>query len=90
MDFSFEVLVVIFSYLTPNDIMEVSAICKMFYYVSRKNKLFVKKLRDSRKLDNYDKHIYISYSDVSLSFSNQLFVYLKGLVIKTYIRQIML
>lgn len=90
MDLPFEVLVIILSYLAPNDVMEASAVCKIFYYVSRKNKLFVKKVRDSRKLYNYDKRIYISYSDVCLSFSNQLFVYLKGLVMKTYIRQIML
>ena len=55
------------------------AVCKMFYNASRKNKLFVKKLHDSRKLYNGDnKKWIISYhSDVFVSFSNQLFVYLK-------------
>ena len=78
MDLSFEVLVIIFSYLTPNDIMEVSAVCKLFYHVSRKNKLFVKKLNDSRELFKCDKLIFdCRYNDVFISFSNQLFVYLE-------------
>ena len=79
MDLPFEVLVIIISYLTPNDIMEAFAACKLFYHVSRKNKLFVKKLHDSRKLYNGDnKKWIISYhSDVFVSFSNQLFVFLK-------------
>ena len=81
MDLPFEVLVIIFSYLTPNDIMEASAVCKLFYHVSRKNKLFVKKLDDSRKLFKVDKWIFNSrYGDVFISFSNQLFVYLEKYV----------
>ena len=58
MDLQFEVLVIIFSYLKPNDIMEVSVVCKLFYHVSRKIKLFVKKLNDSRELFNCDKLIF--------------------------------
>ena len=69
MDLQFEVLVIIFSYLTPNDIMEVSVACKLFYHVSRKIKLFVKKLNDSRELFKCDKLIFdCRYNDVFISF----------------------
>ena len=69
MDLPFEVLVIIFSYLTPNDIIETSAVCKLFYHVSRKNKLFVKKLDDSKKLFKVNKLIFNSrYGDVFISF----------------------
>ena len=44
-----EVLMLIFSYLRLNDLTEASCVCKA-YYLSRKNKLYVKKLSDSRKL----------------------------------------
>ena len=58
--------------------MESSAVCKLFCHVSRKNKLFVKKLDNFRKLFTCDKWIFDScYGDVFTSFSNQLFVYLK-------------
>ena len=78
MDLPLEVLVIIFSYLTPNDIMEASAVCKLFYHASRKNKLFVKKLDDSKKLFKVDKLVFnYRYGDIFLSFSNQLFVYLE-------------
>ena len=78
MDLQFEVLVIISSYLTPNDIMEISVVCKLFYHVSRKIKLFVKKLNDSRELFKGDKLIFdCRYNDVFISFSNQLFVYLE-------------
>ena len=61
--------------------MEASAVCKLFYHVSRNNKLFVKKLDDSRKLFKVDKWIFYSrYGDVFISFSNQLFVYLEKYV----------
>ena len=78
MDLPFEVLVIIFLYLTPNNIMKASTVCKLFYYVSRKNKLFAKKLDDSRKLFKGDKWIFdCHYGDVFISFSNQLFIYLE-------------
>ena len=81
MDLLFEDLVIIFSYLTPNDIMEASAVCKLFYHVSRKNKLFVKKLDDSCKLFTCDKWIFDSHcGDVFISFLNQLLVYLEKYV----------
>ena len=81
MDLPFEALVIIFLNLTPNDIMEASAICKLFYRVSRKNKLFAKKLDDSKKLLKVDKSIFNSpYVDFLISFSNQLFVSLEKYV----------
>ena len=51
----FEVLVIIFSYLTPNNIIEVSAACKLFYCVSRENNFFINKLNDSLKLFKGDR-----------------------------------
>ena len=80
MDLPTEVWVIIFPYLTPSDIIEVFAVCKVFYHVSTKNKLFVKKLHDSRKLYNDDKWIFSYYSDVFVSLANQLFVYLEKYV----------
>ena len=67
--------------MAPNDIMEASAVCKFFYHTSRKNRLFVKKLEDSRKLFTCNKWIFDSHcADVFISFSNQLFVYLEKYV----------
>ena len=74
MDLPFKVLVIIFSYLTPNDVIEASVVFKIFYYAFRKNKLFVKKLFDSRKLHKYSKWIFHYYENVCCSFANQLFV----------------
>ena len=63
--------------------MEASAVYKLFCHVSRKNKLFVKKFDDSRRLFTCDKWIFNSrYGDVFISFSNQLFVYLEKYVKK--------
>ena len=60
---------------------EASAVCKLFYHNSRKNKFFIKRLDDSRKLFTCDKWIFHScYGDVFISFSNQLFVYLEKYV----------
>ena len=51
--------------------MEASTVCKLFYHASRKNKLFIKKLDDSRKLFTCDKRIFDTlYGDVFISFSN--------------------
>ena len=80
MDLPIKVWIIIFSYLTPNHIIEASAVCKVFFHVSRKNKLFLKKFHDFRKLYNDDRWIFSYYSNVFVSFSNQLFVYLKEYV----------
>ena len=76
MDLPFEILVNIFSYLIPNDIMDASSVCKLFYQVSRKKRLFVKELNDSKKFFKVDKLIFNSCS-VFIFISNQLFVYLE-------------
>ena len=76
MDLPFEILVNIFSYLIPNDIMDASAVCKLFYQVSRKKRLFVKELNDSKKFFKVDKLIFNSCS-IFIFISNQLFVYLE-------------
>ena len=79
MDLPPDVLVIILLYLTPNDVIESSAVCKLFYRLSRTNKLFVKKLSDSKKLYNNRKSIYCYYENVFLTFSNQLFQCLKDI-----------
>lgn len=70
MELPFEVLVIIFSYVTPNDIIETSAVCKLFYHASRKNKLFVNTLRETRKLYKHDKWVFHYYENVCLSFAS--------------------
>ena len=61
--------------------MEAFTVYKLFYHVSKKNKLFVKKLDDSRKLFKVDKCIFNSrYGDGFIYFSNRLFVYLEKYV----------
>ena len=50
MDLPNEIL--IFLFLPPYDMVEISATCKLFYHLSRKNKLLVKKFNDFKKLFN--------------------------------------
>lgn len=50
MNVPFEVLVTVFSYLRLNDMIEVSAVCKKIYFFIRKNKFFIGKLEEPRKL----------------------------------------
>ena len=50
MDVPPKVLVLIFLYLTLNEIIDASAAYELFYHISRQNKLFIKKLDDSSKL----------------------------------------
>ena len=68
MDLPPDVLVIILSYLTPNDVIESSAVCKLFYRLSRTKKLY-----------NNRKSIYFYYENVFLTFSNQLFQCLKDI-----------
>ena len=78
MDLSFEVLTFILSYLRIKDSIEVSTVSKTYYLAVRKNKLFVQKLSDSGKLFNNQRLVFdYYYYDACLSFSNDLFVYLK-------------
>ena len=62
------------------DLIEVSTLRKTYYLAVRKNKLFVQKLSDSRKLFNNQRLVFDYYYDACLSFSSDLFVYLKKYV----------
>ena len=80
MDLPVEVLMVVFSFLHPNDMIEISATCKLFYQISRKNKLFVKTCTDSKKVFKEDKWwLCEHYYDMLFSLANQLSVCLKNL-----------
>ena len=50
MDLLVEVWAIIFSYLHPNDLIEISATCKLIYHLLRENELFVRKMEDVQKL----------------------------------------
>ena len=50
MDLPVEVWAIMFSYLHPNDLIEISATCKLFYHLSRKNELFIRKMENVKKL----------------------------------------
>ena len=73
-----EVLMLIFSYLRLNDFIESSCVCKIFYYLSRKNKLFVKKLSGSRKLFGDSRLVFDYYYHSCISFFNDLVERLKN------------
>ena len=62
------------------NLIEVSTVSKTCYLAVRKNKLFVQKLSDFRKLFNNQRLVLDYYYDACLSFSNDLFVYLKKYV----------
>ena len=80
MDLPVEVLMVVFSFLYPNDMIEISAKCKLFYHISRKNKLFVKNCTDSKKVFKEDKWwLCQHYHDMLFSLVNQLSFCLKDL-----------
>ena len=67
MDLPFEIWLIIFSFSHPNELIEISATCKLFYQVSRNNKLSVKKFNDSKKVFKEEKWwLYGHYYDVSL------------------------
>ena len=50
MDLPVEVWAIMFSYFHPNDLIEISATCKLFYHLSRKNELFIRKMENVKKL----------------------------------------
>ena len=52
MDLPTEIWTIVLSYLHLNDLIEMSATCKFFYYLSRENKLFIKKMNESKRLFN--------------------------------------
>lgn len=57
MDFPYEVWSVTFSFLSPND-LQVSTTCKSFYFLAKKNRLFIRKWNDSKTLSD-DKKKYL-------------------------------
>ena len=72
-----EVWTLIFSYLTNNnDLIEVSALSKTFYYLCRRNVRFVEKLSHSRTQFS-GVVIFDYYKDICLSFAGQLSYALK-------------
>ena len=64
MDLLVEVWAIIFSYLHPNDLIEISATCKLFYHLPRENKLFVRKMEDVEKLFKDCKDLFGCYYDL--------------------------
>ena len=73
-----EVWTLIFSYLTNNnDLIEVSALSKTFYYLCRRNVRFVEKLSHSRTQFS-GVVIFDYYKDICLSFAGQLSYALKN------------
>ena len=72
-----EVLMLIFSYLR-HDFIESSCVSKIFYYLSRKNKLFVKTLSGSRKLFGDSRLVFDYYYHSCISFFSDLVERLKN------------
>ena len=68
----FEVWFIILSYLPPNDLIEASATCKLFFDFSWKNSFFKEKLLHSRLLFNNSRAIFDCYENACLSFYGQL------------------
>ena len=68
MDFLVEVWVTTFFYLHPNDLIEISATCKVFYRLSRKNELFIRKMEDVKKLLKDCKDLSGCYYDLLVNF----------------------
>ena len=62
-----------FSFLPCNDLIEASAVCKLFYELSGKNSGYIEKLSHSGQLFNNSRIVFTRYEDVCLSFSGQLF-----------------
>ena len=61
----------ILSYLSYNDLIETSAVCKCFYHLPRKNSGFVKKAIDSRAVFS-SVNPYGQYRDACLLFAEQI------------------
>ena len=77
MDLPVEVWTMIFSYLHPNDSIEISAICKLFYHLSRKNELFTRKMEDVEKLFKDSKDLSGRYYQLLINFSDLICLLLK-------------
>ena len=71
-----EVWALILPYLSYNDLIKASAVCKCFYDLTRKNSGFIKKLTNSRALFS-GVNLYEQYKDVCLPFAPQIHFGLK-------------
>ena len=63
-----EVWLIILSYLPLNDLIEVSAVRKLFFGLSRKISFFNEKLLHSRLLFNNSHSVFECYENACLSF----------------------
>ena len=79
MDLPVKVWAIIFSYLHPNDLIEISATCKLFNHLPRKNELYIRKMEDVKKLFKDYKDLSGCYYDLLVNFS-----YLTCLRLKKY------
>ena len=73
MDLPVEVWAIIYSYLRPDDLIEISATCKLFYHLSKKNG----KMEDVKKLFKDCKDLSGCYYDLLFNFSNLICLCLK-------------
>ena len=77
MDLPTEVWTIVLSYLYLNDLIGMFATCKFFYYLSRKNKLLIKKMDESKRLFNDKGEFFDHYYEMCFSFSSLLTVCLR-------------
>ena len=75
-----EVWLIILSYLPLNDLVQASAVCKLFFGLSRKISLFNEKLLHLRLLFNNSRFVFDWYENACLSFYTQLCFCLKKYV----------
>ena len=69
MNLPVKVWTIIFSYLHPNDLIGISVTCKLFYHLSRKNELYIRKMEDVKKLFKDYKDWSGCYYDLLVNFS---------------------
>ena len=77
MDLPVEVWAVMFSYLNPTDLTEISATYKLFYHLSKENELFIRKMEDVKKLLKDCKDFSGCYYDLLVNFSDLICLRLK-------------
>ena len=86
MNLPIEVCIIIFSFLTPNDIIEVSPTCKQFYFTTRKNAFFPNKLRQEHCVGT--KHLCMNITMMHYCFLYQLSVSLEKCVQKENLHRV--
>ena len=68
-----EVWTLIFTYLRLNDLIEISCVCKEFYYLSEKNRFYVKRLQESKRIFKGRDWIFSHYKQLFDRFYFNLF-----------------